>query len=120
MVEPSLYGEETGQSSAKDAEFPDAPHGWSKAEAKKTAEAEGLEANESLWEVVRTIQDYFAEHERYNAREIHDALEEKFHHRGGMKFLYTLLPGGPVSQGCKLAGIPVPAGATDLSFGSVS
>ncbi len=46
-------------------------------------------------------------------------LEEKFHSKGGMKFLYKLLPNGPVSQGCLLAGIDIPAGNVDLSFGSV-
>jgi len=30
-----------------------------------------------------------------------------------------LLPNGPVSQGCELAGIRNPAGNVDLSFGSV-
>jgi tRNA 2-thiouridine synthesizing protein E len=36
-----------------------------------------------------------------------------------MKFLYKLLPGGPVSQGCRLAGLEPPAGSTDPGFGSV-
>jgi tRNA 2-thiouridine synthesizing protein E len=54
-----------------------------------------------------------------NMRELHDALDEKFHPQGGMKYLYKLFPGGPVAQGCRLAGIDVPAGAVDKSFGSV-
>ena len=51
-------------------------------------------------------------------REIHDALEEKFHYKGGLKYLYDLFPGGPVAQGCKIAGLHIPAGATDKGFGS--
>jgi len=46
-------------------------------------------------------------------------LNEKFHTRGGLKFLYTLFPGGPVAQGCRLAGISAPPGSTDQGFGSV-
>ena len=52
-------------------------------------------------------------------RELHDALDEHFHAKGGMKFLYTVLPGGPVAQGCRLAGLTPPAGSVDPSFGSV-
>jgi hypothetical protein len=28
------------------------------------------------------------------------------------------LPGGPVAQGCRIAGLTAPAGVTDKSFGS--
>lgn len=42
-----------------------------------------------------------------------------FHALGGLKFLYKMLPGGPVAQGCRLAGLKVPAGAKDKSFGSL-
>jgi tRNA 2-thiouridine synthesizing protein E len=37
-----------------------------------------------------------------------------------MKYLYTLFPGGPIVQGCRLAGLKAPAGATDRGFGSVA
>jgi tRNA 2-thiouridine synthesizing protein E len=52
-------------------------------------------------------------------RELHDALDENFHGKGGLKYLYQLFPGGPVAQGCRIAGLKAPAGATDKSFGSV-
>lgn len=53
-------------------------------------------------------------------RALHDALEEKFHHKGGLKFLYTLFPRGPVAQGCRLAGLTPPPGSFDPSYGSVA
>ncbi|WP_370738165.1 hypothetical protein [Solemya elarraichensis gill symbiont] len=28
------------------------------------------------------------------------------------------MPGGPIALGCRLAGLPVPPGAVDKSFGS--
>jgi tRNA 2-thiouridine synthesizing protein E len=70
---------------------------------------------------VRALQEYFARHEAVaiNLRELHDALDEKFHLQGGIKHLYRLFPGGPVAQGCRIAGPKAPAGAIDKGFGSV-
>ena len=103
-------------------DFPHAPAGWSVAEAEQTAAAEGLQPDDSHWEAVRALQEYFARHGEgpaLNARELHDALDERFHDRGGMKYLYRLFPGGPVAQGCRLAGLEPPAGSVDRGFGSV-
>jgi len=47
------------------------------------------------------------------------ALEERFAAEGGRKYLLELFPKGPVAQGCELAGLPVPAYASDGSFGAV-
>jgi tRNA 2-thiouridine synthesizing protein E len=99
--------------------FPFAPTGWS---PDRAAAAAGLEPNDSHWDVVRALQEYFAHHadgRGINMRELHDALDEKFHESGGMKFLYKLFPAGPVAQGCRLAGLEPPAGSTDTGFGSV-
>jgi len=106
-----------------DPRFPHAPEGWSLESARSAAQAEGLELGEEHLAVVRALQEYFARHAEHvavNLRELHDALEEKFHRDGGMRHLYMLFPGGPVAQGCRLAGLPVPAGAVDRGFGSVA
>lgn len=104
-----------------DPEFPDAPAGWTLNEATSAAAAEGLEPDASRWDVVRALQEYYARHDdpSINTRELHDALEERFHSEGGMKYLYRLFPGGPVNQGCRLAGLEPPAGSADKGFGSV-
>ena len=52
--------------------------------------------------------------------DLHDALDECFHQKGGLKYLYTLFPGGPIAQSCRLAGLKAPFIATDRSFGSVA
>lgn len=107
---------------SKNPDFPNAPVGWSVDEAHQMAAAEGLQPGDNHWEAVRALQEYFARHEEgqvVNARELHDALDEKFHDRGGMKYLYRLFPGGPVAQGCRLAGLEPPAGSVDRGFGSV-
>jgi len=105
-----------------DPRFPHGPEGWSPAAALEAARAEGLELGAEHWEALRALQDYFARHQAtpINLRELHDALDEKFHNHGGIKHLYRLFPGGPVAQGCRLAGLEVPAGAIDKSFGSVA
>ncbi len=103
------------------SQFPYAPDSWSPRVAQVAAQAEGIFLTDAHWEVVHGLQEYFARHEprEHNLREIHDALDERFHARGGMKYLYALFPGGPVAQGCRIAGLPVPFLAVDQGFGSV-
>lgn len=108
---------------ATDPDFPHAPFDWTREETRKTAQAEGLELNEDHWETIRALQNYYAHHAddtTINLRDLHDALEEHFHQKGGLKYLYTLFPGGPVAQSCRLAGLKAPFMASDRSFGSVA
>ncbi len=107
--------------SDKDPNFPHAPTDWTRDTALTTAGEEGLELSDDHWEAIRALQNYYSKHEHgnINARELHDALDEKFHSKGGLKYLYELFPGGPVAQGCRVAGLEPPAGATDRGFGSV-
>jgi tRNA 2-thiouridine synthesizing protein E len=119
----SLIDEIVGSGrSGGDARFPHAPEGWTPAAALEAARSEGLEIGEEHWAALRALQEYFARHEptAINLRELHDALDEKFHRRGGIRHLYLLFPGGPVAQGCRLAGLKAPAGAVDRGFGSVA
>lgn len=104
----------------KDPNFPHAPDDWSQSVAVKVAEREGLELGAEHWDVVRALQEFYERHrdEAINLRALHDALDEKFHEHGGIRHLYQILPGGPVAQGCRIAGLTAPAGATDKSFGS--
>jgi tRNA 2-thiouridine synthesizing protein E len=102
-----------------DPKFPHAPTDWSQEAARAAAASDGLDLEELHWEVIGALQSFFANNERPNVRELHDALEERFHAAGGLKRLYEKLPGGPVAQGCRLAGLEAPAGAADASFGSV-
>ncbi len=108
-------------SAKRNPAFPYAPLGWAQDSAKAVARTEGLSLNEDHWQTIRALQEYFSRHElgEINVRELHDALDERFHGKGGIKYLYTLLPGGPIAQGCRLAGLEPPAGAADPGFGSV-
>ena len=121
---PSLLDEivSAGQGGGADPRFPHAPEGWTPALAAELAQREGLELGEAHWEALRAVQEYFARHAEtaVNLRELHDALDEKFHRQGGIRQLYLLFPGGPVAQGCRIAGLKPPAGALDRGFGSVA
>ena len=103
-------------------DFRFAPLEWTPEKAAALARQEKLALGEDHWQLVRGLQGFYARHHNLsiNMRELQDALEERFHHKGGMKYLYTLFPGGPVAQGCRLAGLTPPAGAVDRGFGSVA
>lgn len=108
---------------ATDPDFPHAPFEWTREETLNTARAEGLELEEDHWETIRALQRYYAHHAddaTINLRDLHDALDEHFHQKGGLKYLYTLFPGGPIAQSCRLAGLKAPFMASDPSFGSVA
>lgn len=111
------------QETAADPDFPHAPLNWTPGDAERIAHEEGLELAEDHWETIRALQNFYAQHEDEtvnNLRELHDALDEHFHPQGGIKYLYTLFPGGPIAQSCRLAGLKAPYIATDPSFGSVA
>lgn len=106
-----------------DPDFPYAPLDWTREDAMKAAREENLELTDTHWEVIRALQSFYAHHEDTSVislRELHDALDEHFHPQGGLKYLYTLFPGGPIAQSCRLAGLKAPFMASDRSFGSVA
>ena len=101
-------------------EFPFAPPGWTPERARQIAQECDVEMVDDHWQLIKALQGYYSRHpDTINVRRLLDALEEKFHVNGGLKHLYRLLPGGPVAQGCKLAGLQPPAGSVDKGFGSV-
>ncbi|MBW8365938.1 MAG: TusE/DsrC/DsvC family sulfur relay protein [Rhizobium sp.] len=100
--------------------FRDAPFDWSREHAEEVAHTEGLTLTPAHWEVVRTLQELCTRNEKptMNARDLHDALDKRFHDEGGIKHLYELFPKGPLAQGCLLAGLQPPAGTQDQGMGS--
>jgi len=93
---------------------------WSPLIAQKKAEAEGILLTDEHWEIITYLRERYRKlGEAGSAREIMRALEERFSEGQGRRRLYELFPGGPVSQGSRIAGLPVPPYASDPSFGSV-
>ena len=94
---------------------------WTKESAKKKAEAMGIVLTDKHWEVINFLRVHF---QNVGAKmppvhELSQTLEERFSDQGGLKYLFTLFPGGPLNKGSLIAGIPVPDDATDPSFGSI-
>jgi TusE/DsrC/DsvC family sulfur relay protein len=92
---------------------------WSDAQARKTAEAEGIVLTTAHLAVVQSLREHYREHGiAKNGRDLGDMLDNKFASQGGRKYLRRLFPGGPVAQGMRIAGLPVPAYSEDEGFGT--
>jgi tRNA 2-thiouridine synthesizing protein E len=53
-----------------------------------------------------------------SGRELGDILDEAFSDQGGRQYLRRLFPQGPVAQGMRFAGLPIPAHSEDGGFGT--
>lgn len=92
---------------------------WSENEARRLARSEGIELTDAHMAVLVWLRDHFIEcGPAESGHALTRALDEAFTKEGGGKYLYRLFPQGPVTQGCRLARLPVPPGSVDKSFGS--
>lgn len=93
--------------------------GWDEDRGRELAAAEGLELDASRLRVVHCLREYYLEHDiPETGRALGDMLDETFAAEGGRKYLRRLFPGGPVTQGMKIAGLPVPGHTEDEGFGT--
>lgn len=98
------------------AELPE----WSEDLARKLAVEEGIEMTDEHWEVIHLLRNHYRTNNNLSSgTQLLRALEEPFFTRGGKKYLFQLFPNGPISQGCKIGGLPPPPYSKDPSFGSV-
>jgi tRNA 2-thiouridine synthesizing protein E len=93
---------------------------WNEAIAIEKAKADGLTLEEDHWTVLHYLRaQYDAHGDQLVATKLLADLEPRFESQGGKRYLYSLFPEGPISQGSRIAGLPEPRGANDASFGSV-
>lgn len=92
---------------------------WDESVAESHAAEEHLTLTDAHWDLLRFLREHYVEHGRTSARELTRVLEKRYADRGGLRYLYTLFPNGPIHQGSRLAGVPEPGDAVDSSFGSV-
>lgn len=121
MTQFTINAQESESSSqyadTRSAELTDQYWEWSKSE--KLAKEEGIILTEDHWAVIVYLREHYLEHGLpENARALAKDLNQQFSDQGGSKYLYSLFPGGPITQGSRLANLPTPSNATDVSFGS--
>ena len=90
---------------------------WDEDVARSVAVDEGIELTNEHMQVVQALRDYYCEHGEATGRVLTDMLETAFTDQGGQKYLRCLFPDGPVKQGMRIAGLPVPAHTEDAGFG---
>ncbi len=101
------------------SELEDLNH-WNETLAEEIAYGEGISLSNDHWTVIHYLRAQFEAHgELVNSCKMVRELQKRFKDKGGKKYLYGLFPKGPISQGCRIGGLPEPADCTDLSFGSV-
>ena len=92
---------------------------WNRERSANLATREGFELTDQHWQVISYLREQYLEHglPRF-ARTTARALNKQYAAQGGNKYLHNLFPGGPVTQGSRLANLRTPANATDVSFGT--
>lgn len=93
---------------------------WNRRIALRLAAEEGVTLGPAHWTVLhylrrRLVTRGQARHARLLLQELEVSLGTKRNSRT----LYKLFPGGPVSQGCRIAGLPAPPDNVDRSFGTI-
>lgn len=93
---------------------------WSPLVANRIAGAEGLALEDEHWQVIYCLREWFRMlGPDWTARQMTHKLDREYADLGGRRYLYELFPHGPLAQGCRLAGLPLPIGTLSRSFGSV-
>lgn len=94
--------------------------GWNRELARRIASDENLQLSDEHWALIEYLRKDFLENgSPHNSHELTQKLEAEFAKSGGIRQLYLLFPDGPIAQGSRIAGLPIPHDAEDESFGSV-
>lgn len=92
---------------------------WDEGQARNIAGEEGVEINQAHFKVIHLLRNYYLENGlAESGRELEELLDKEFSSLGGRKYLHQLFPDGPVTQGMRFAGLPVPAHSEDEGFGT--
>ena len=91
---------------------------WNRDSAMKSAAREGIVLGDEHWKAIIFLRRYYLEHgwPTHPHRLVRE-LDKAFSGAGGTRYLYRLFPRGPLAQGARIAGLPVPVNVTNASFG---
>jgi tRNA 2-thiouridine synthesizing protein E len=91
---------------------------WDAARARDIAAGEGIELTDDHWAIIDRLRDFYRDNgPAESGRQLSDLLDAAFAEQGGRRHLRRLFPGGPVAQGMRIAGLPVPPHTEDEGFG---
>jgi tRNA 2-thiouridine synthesizing protein E len=91
---------------------------WDETRARDMAAEEGIELTDEHWAVIYSLRDFYRENgPAENGRLVSDMLDAEFADKGGRRYLRRLFPEGPVAQGMRIAGLPIPPYTEDEGFG---
>ncbi|MDP2795077.1 MAG: TusE/DsrC/DsvC family sulfur relay protein [Sulfurisoma sp.] len=92
---------------------------WSPVVAGRIAREEGLVLDDDHWLVIFYLRQHFREHgASASAGTLLRELEHTLFDHADRRRLYELFPRGPIAQASRIAGLPLPKGTLDPSFGS--
>jgi tRNA 2-thiouridine synthesizing protein E len=92
---------------------------WSPLVAARLAEEEGLTLEEDHWQVIYFLRQRYRDHgASASPGTMVRELERKLFDHIDRRRLYELFPRGPIAQASRIAGLPLPPGTLDPSFGS--
>jgi tRNA 2-thiouridine synthesizing protein E len=84
---------------------------WDEATARWLAAQEGIELDQTHWEILWFLRDYYLRfrHVPANLRLFVTAVKHGLGpDQGTSRHLYRLFPNGPLRQACRIAGLPRP------------
>ena len=89
-------------------------------EVEERAKEAGVYLTEKHWEAIDFINKFYDYHEdeELKVADYNNALKGRYSSQGGLKYLYSLFPDGPVNTITHLSGISV-ENTRDNSMGSV-
>ena len=119
MLDINKYlGNQRLEGTDPDGNFYDLAH-WSPLVAARLAEVEGLQLDDDHWLVIFYLRQRFRDQGgNVTAGELLRDLEHKLFDHVDRRRLYELFPRGPIAQASRIAGLPLPKGTLDPSFGS--
>jgi len=90
---------------------------WDRGKSVALAKSQGISLNDEHWAVIIYLRRYYLIHGLpSNVQTLVEALDLEFSVLGGYPYLQRLFPGGPVTQGSRLANLPIAAIVRDDAF----